>query len=197
MSKYRTIVADPPWDFEWQNSSRIRRRGDGRPYVNHKAGTTLPYGTMGRAALEALPIHELADEGGSHLFLWTPDKQLLNGDAVAVVKGWGFDPLRLFVWQKTNFGLGTFPRPQHEAVIVARRGKISFGPSNIGSVQKWKNPYDGRGKVHSAKPDAFLDVVEQVSPGPYLELFARRARFGWDYAGNESLGTVEIEGLAV
>lgn len=45
---------------------------------------------------------------------------------------------------------------------------------------------------HSAKPDAFLDMVEQVSPGPYLELFARRARFGWDYWGDQSLGTAEL-----
>lgn len=49
--------------------------------------------------------------------------------------------------------------------------------------------------AHSAKPEAFLDMVERVSPGPYLELFARRARFGWDYAGDGSLGTVEIPGL--
>lgn len=48
---------------------------------------------------------------------------------------------------------------------------------------------------HSAKPEAFLDLVEQVSPGPRLEVFARRARFGWDYAGDGSLGTVEIPGL--
>lgn len=45
---------------------------------------------------------------------------------------------------------------------------------------------------HSEKPEAFLDLVEQVSPGPYLELFARRARFGWDYWGDESLGTAEL-----
>jgi N6-adenosine-specific RNA methylase IME4 len=35
-------------------------------------------------------------------------------------------------------------------------------------------------------------MVEQVSPGPYLELFARRARFGWDYWGDESLNTAEF-----
>lgn len=45
---------------------------------------------------------------------------------------------------------------------------------------------------HSAKPEGFLDLVEQVSPGPYLEMFARRARFGWDYWGDESLGTAEL-----
>lgn len=45
---------------------------------------------------------------------------------------------------------------------------------------------------HSAKPDAFLDIVEQASPGPYLELFARRARFNWDYWGDQSLNTAEV-----
>jgi N6-adenosine-specific RNA methylase IME4 len=48
-----------------------------------------------------------------------------------------------------------------------------------------------RGK-HSAKPEAFLDLVERVSPGPYLEMFARRDRLGWDTWGNESLGTAEF-----
>lgn len=46
--------------------------------------------------------------------------------------------------------------------------------------------------AHSAKPEAFLDLVEQVSPGPYVELFARRDRLGWDTWGNESLGTAEM-----
>ena len=32
---------------------------------------------------------------------------------------------------------------------------------------------------------------EWSSNGP--RLFARRARFGWDYWGNESLGTAELE----
>jgi N6-adenosine-specific RNA methylase IME4 len=45
---------------------------------------------------------------------------------------------------------------------------------------------------HSEKPEAFLDLVEQVSPGPYVELFARRDRLGWDTWGNESLGTAEM-----
>lgn len=45
---------------------------------------------------------------------------------------------------------------------------------------------------HSAKPEAFLDLVEQVSPGPYLELFARRNRLGWDTWGNESLEHISL-----
>jgi N6-adenosine-specific RNA methylase IME4 len=46
---------------------------------------------------------------------------------------------------------------------------------------------------HSVKPDAFLDLVEQVSPGPYLELFARRQRLGWDTWGDEALNHVNLE----
>lgn len=37
--------------------------------------------------------------------------------------------------------------------------------------------------AHSAKPDAFADRIERVSPGPYVELFCRRPRFGWDSWG--------------
>lgn len=64
-------------------------------------------------------------------------------------------------------------------------------------AERWKGErldtrwFQWRRGVHSAKPDAFIDVVERVSPGPYAELFARRARFGWDYPiGDESLGGV-------
>jgi N6-adenosine-specific RNA methylase IME4 len=45
---------------------------------------------------------------------------------------------------------------------------------------------------HSRKPEAFLDLVEQVSPGPYLELFARRQRLGWDTWGDEALAHVDL-----
>lgn len=45
---------------------------------------------------------------------------------------------------------------------------------------------------HGQKPEAFLDLVESVSPGPYLELFARRNRLGWDTWGNEALEHVEV-----
>jgi hypothetical protein len=70
---------------------------------------------------------------------------------------------------------------------TAERQKLMRAPSS------WFNWPRG---AHSAKPEAFLDHVEQVSPGPYLEMFARRARFGWDYWGNESLGTAELPEVA-
>lgn len=115
-----------------------------------------------------------------------------EGKGVEVAEAWGFDVVSEIVWDKINFGLGKFPRPQHEIVLVCRRGALPFSPNNIGSVQRWRRVYGSGngGKVHSSKPPAFLDLVERASPGPYVELFARTSRLGWDQWGDESLGHV-------
>ncbi len=79
-----------------------------------------------------------------------------------------------------------------EFVLFAWKGSGSVkrrGPST------WFTWPRGR---HSAKPEAFQDLVEQVSPGPYLELFARRQRLGWDTWGNQALCHVDLaEPMAV
>lgn len=41
-------------------------------------------------------------------------------------------------------------------------------------------------REHSRKPDEFVDIINQCSPGPYIELFARGERNGWDCWGNEA-----------
>ena len=48
--------------------------------------------------------------------------------------------------------------------------------------------------AHSVKPDCFYDLIEEQSPGPYLELFARRPRAAWDQWGNQINSTVTFEG---
>jgi N6-adenosine-specific RNA methylase IME4 len=94
--------------------------------------------------------------------------------------------------------MGYYLRSNTEHCIFATRGKpmvpadpylaswFEADEPNAGALYKWPRGH------HSAKPDAFYDLVEQVSPGPYLEMFARRARFGWDYWGDQSLGTAEL-----
>jgi N6-adenosine-specific RNA methylase IME4 len=91
-------------------------------------------------------------------------------------------------WCKPRKGLGVGGAYAltTEFILFSRRGKGAFERRWDTSWFEWP-----RG-AHSAKPEAFLDIVEQVSPGPYVELFARRARFGWDYWGDESLGTAEL-----
>lgn len=45
---------------------------------------------------------------------------------------------------------------------------------------------------HSRKPDVFLDLIEQSTEEPRIELFSRRARFGWSTWGNEALEGEEL-----
>lgn len=189
--RYRTIVADPPWPFKWTGGAATRVNGRGETHVNHKHKAPLPYDTMTLDAIARLDVGALADVD-AHLYLWIPDKLLIEGVADRIVRAWGFTPGRLLIWHKRGFGLGAFPRPQHEAILVCKRGKLPFRVNNVGSVQDWKLSYCGRSREHSRKPDGFLDLVESASPGPYLELFARRQRLGWDSWGDEALEHVEV-----
>jgi N6-adenosine-specific RNA methylase IME4 len=180
--RYSTIVADPPWTMPTggpQAGSRVWNPG---------TPSAIPYPTMTTEAIAALPVGDLASDN-AHLYVWTTNATLEA--SYDIVRAWGFRPSQLLVWAKSPRGLGmggAFTNTT-EFVVFARRG--SLAPLQRTDTTWW----NWRRGAHSAKPDAFLDVVEQVSPGPYLEVFARRARFGWDYAGDGSLGTVEIPGL--
>jgi N6-adenosine-specific RNA methylase IME4 len=189
--KYRTIVADPPWPV----------KGDAvlRPWVigpggRRKRATVFPYPLMTMEAIHALPVAAIAEDN-AHLYMWTTVKLNAAGLGKATVEAWGFDWVGEIVWKKANFGFGWFPRPQHEILVIARRGRLPFKHRNVGSVQEWKQDYSANGgKRHSVKPDAALDLVESNSPGPYLEMFARRNRLGWDTWGNESHEHVKLGG---
>lgn len=184
--RYRTIVVDPPWDHS-DGTGRTSHYPDGRgtrPRLeNVRRVTPLPYEPMTVHEIMALPVAEIADEN-AHLYLWTTNRFL--HDAYHIVYIWQFEAAKPLVWcksPKAPFIGGPYGGSSVEFCLFARRGNAPI----LGRAgrQWWSWP---RGR-HSAKPDAFLDVVEQVSPGPYAELFARRARFGWDYPiGDEALG---------
>jgi len=185
--RYRTIVADPPWPFHDVRSRPWASKGGRR-----SRDTFFPYATQSLDWIKALPVPALAEDD-AHLYLWVPSGFNRRGLGVAVVEAWGFTVVSEIVWDKINFGLGKFPRPQHEIVLTARRGKLPFQLRTAGSVQRWHAPR-GRngGRIHSAKPDGFYDLVMQASPGPYLELFARRQRMGWDTWGDECFQSVSL-----
>ncbi len=186
--KYRTIVADPPWPILWTMGMT---RVNGRRERHRVLKRALGYPTMSIDCIAALPVQDMAEDD-AHLYLWIPDRFLIEGDGARVARAWGFRPGRTLVWAKTGFGLGTFPRPQHESLIVCKRGKLPFNVNNVGSVHTWKYAYEHGARVHSRKPDGAIDLIEQVSPGPYVELFSRRHRLGWDVWGNESANTAEM-----
>ena len=176
--KYRTIVADPPWHYERFVG---RTAGGGSGWQAHD----LPYPSLTVPEIMALPVGDLA-EPDARLFCWTTNRYL--PDTFNILRAGGFRYQQTLVWRKTNAS----PYPGAVAVIdvelllVAQRGtpgRPDFAKSSV---------IEAAVRAHSQKPEAFLDLVEQVSPGPYLEMFARRQRLGWDTWGNEALNHVEI-----
>lgn len=183
--RYRTIVADPPWPFEWRGGMGGRRRNQ----------TELGYETMEPAEIgNVLGLERGLWAEDATLFLWVTQHVLHWGIARSIAKRWGFDQrVGELIWRKPNFGTGACPRIGHETCVIYRRGAGSLkpdAPRDIHSVQAWKQVYaTNSGKTHSAKPDGFYDLVAQCWEGPYAELFARRARFGWHYPiGDQTLG---------
>ena len=176
--RYRTIVADPPWDYPEGFAL-----GPGRGTLEIRP---LPYPPMTLEDIAALPVRDLAAPK-SRLFLWTTNRYL--ADAFDILAEWGFRYRQTLVWHKLDANLpGSIAPNSAEFILVGTRG----APGRLATLPSAVIATTRRGG-HSAKPEAFLDYFESVSTGPYLELFARRQRLGWDTWGNESLNHVELE----
>jgi len=167
---YATIVADPAWD-----------QGDFNGWGKRR---DLPYTPMSLDAIAALPVAGLVRREG-YLFLWATNRYLER--AFTVCRAWGFVPRQTLTWCKApnGKGLGGMFATTTEFVIVAqaiREGTNAHGArTNRDRVDTSWFQWDRLS--HSEKPPAFLDLVERVAPGPYLELFARTPRLGWDSWG--------------
>jgi len=187
--RYRTIVADPPWHYDgFATSIDDGRRSGVRDGMRMAA---LPYPSMTLGAMADLPIRDWVDSD-AFLFLWTTNRYL--PESFWLANAWGFIYRQLIVWDKGSsmspFG-GSITPNRAEFFLVCRRGQPRLkGRWPTGSVIT--APKGSQPETHSAKPDVFLDLVETVAPGPYLEMFARRQRLGWDTWGNEALQHVEV-----
>ncbi len=190
--RYRTIVADPPWRYKtsvpgFRNFKRdahlMVARGIAGPADVPRSVT--PYPTMSNAEIAALPVADLVEKD-AHLYLWTTNTHL--PDAFGIVEAWGFRYSTTLVWAKPPRGRPGFPAYPifTEFVLFCRRGSLK---STLYADRNW---WEWKRGEHSAKPEAFQDLVEQVSPGPYLELFARRRRLNWDAWGLEVASTVDL-----
>jgi N6-adenosine-specific RNA methylase IME4 len=187
-ARFRTIVADPPWPYKTPGQMGVSRPSD------IGASSVGRYGGMPIADLCAMQVPA---EDDAHLYMWTTNGFVCEAHEIA--RAWGFRPITMLTWTKVHqddhgrvsaSGMGYYFRGATEHCLFGVRGSLRLKERALPTAYLWPR------LPHSVKPDAFYDLVEQASPGPYLELFARRARFGWEYAGNESLSTVEIPGLA-
>lgn len=176
MKRYRVLCADPPWKFNDKLPGKTR-------------GASRQYQTLDLQQLMWFELPPLADD--AYLFLWRV--AAMPFDAIMLAQAWGFTIKSEIVWLKRTkkgkpwFGMGRHVRASHETAIIAVRGKPQRKVKNIRSVFAAPVPVGADGKyIHSAKPEEFYDIVEQLAPGPYVELFARRQRPGWTCLGNQN-----------
>jgi N6-adenosine-specific RNA methylase IME4 len=174
LGQFGTILADPPWRF-------ANRTGKMAP--EHKR--LLRYPTMSLPEIMELPVSQLALPQ-SHLYLWVPNALILEG--MEVMKRWGFQYKTNLVWFKIRKdngpdgrGVGFYFRNVTELVLFGTRGKLRTLPPGRSQV----NIVQSRKREHSRKPDELYDIMENCSPAPRLELFARHDRDGWIQWGNE------------
>lgn len=140
----------------------------------------------------------------AHLWLWVTNPFLLDGTGTAVCRAWGFEPKTLITWTKgrlnwtmvdpedggefetvpfvtEHVGMGRYTRGVTEHLILATRGKAT----KLVQAHNITNWFLAPRAKHSEKPDEAYARIERVSTGPYLDIFARKFRPGWDAIGDQ------------
>ncbi len=188
--RYHTIVADPPWEYP-SPGAHLRASTGHRPNSHNTskgAGSAARYGAMSLKELNAIRVPA---QENAHLYLWTTNAFMVEAHHLA--RTWGFRPITICTWGKVqpdgrpSMKTGHYFRGATEHFLFCVRGSMPL-LTNEALPTLWLWPR----LPHSAKPDAFFDLVEMASPGPYLEMFARRQRLGWDTWGDEALNHVEF-----
>ena len=174
--RFSTVLADPPWQF-------TNRTGKVAP--EHRRLSR--YSTMTLDQIKALPVNDLIN-ATAHLYLWVPNALLPDG--LAVMEAWGFSYKGNLVWHKIRRdggpdgrGVGFYFRNVTELILFGVKGKNA---RTLAPGRRQVNFLATRKREHSRKPDEQYKIIEDCSPGPYLELFARGKRPGWAVWGNEA-----------
>ncbi|SRR5216684_2526280 len=175
--KFGVILADPEWRFEpWSRLTGMDRSAD-----NH-------YPTSCTEVIAARDVSSIAADD-SVLFLYATIPMLPHG--LVVMGAWGFDYKSHYVWGKDKIGSGYWNREKHELLLIGTRGNI---PCPAPGTQ-WDSLVIAPRGEHSAKPEIFLEMIEQYFPTlPKIELNRRGpARIGWAAWGNEAQASEAAE----
>lgn len=173
--RFKTILADPPWDV----------------YQRGSLGASEHYALMTLDQIKAMPVADLAAED-AHLWLWVTNATLRAG--YDVIEARGFTPRSPLTWVKPRLMLGNYLRNATEHLLFATREKA---PVPYNSQPTWMfAPLQD----HSHKPEEQFAIIERISPGPYLDLFARRrpsSRQDWSVWGDEIASDIQIPSYPV
>lgn len=172
--KSQVIYADPPWDYSNTGFDQSAKQ-------HYRTMPTLEL--CNPETWLKLPIGEILEDR-SVLFLWVTYPFAKEG--FQICEAWGFQYKAQMVWVKnTTTGMGWFVTPRHELLYIATRGQELHPAIKPDSVFQGEE-YETTG--HSRKPEAVYDMIESMYIGPYIELFARNTRLGWQSWGNEIAG---------
>lgn len=174
--KFSTVLADPPWQFQ-------NRTGKMAP--EHKRLSRYP--TLSLQEIKDIPV-EAAVADPAHLYLWVPNALLAEG--LQVMECWGFTYKTNLVWYKVRKdggpdrrGVGFYFRNVTELILFGVRGKNA---RTLPPGRSQENIITSQKREHSRKPDEQYALIESCSEGPYLEMFARGQRPGWECWGNQA-----------
>ncbi len=192
MRTYRTILADPPWPYK---GTGPRSTKEHRPNSHDRdtgcVSSRLRYGAMSLDEIIRLTTRldpHVADN--AHLYLWATNSFVEHAHAVA--RAWGFSPKTIITWVKIkpdgtpSMKTGYYYRGATEHLLFAVRGSLRcHGTAHPTAILSRRLP-------HSVKPEESYSMIVCHSFGPFLELFARKNRPGWDAWGNEVENDVEL-----
>lgn len=199
--QYKMIAADPPWHFRARTALQMTNWTSRRDAEKH-------YPVMGVDDIAALPVRDIVAPD-AHLLLWITGPLLIEGKHLPIMKAWGFKPssvaftwvklkrsidarqLRLVATQESDLhvGLGLTTRKNAEFCLLGRRGNAKRLSKRVREIIL--SPV----REHSRKPDEFYRRAVEYAEGPYLELFSRQHRPGWDAWGMET-GKFDAEQMA-
>lgn len=173
---YRVVLIDPPTKFSAGTK--------GRP--QHYPRMTWPQ-------LLDLPVRDLLHPEGARVFVWLTAPHMRRVDeicrayrlryssCVPWIKLWPSGEPLFFHRPSIARGTGFEVVGNAEYVVILKAGR----PHSIKG-----NPFSGvwiePRREHSRKPPNLHEEIEARIPGPYLEVFARASRPGWDTFGNQA-----------
>jgi N6-adenosine-specific RNA methylase IME4 len=179
VTRFVTMTADPSWAYKDQltmKGGEVKRSSESQ-YPTMTVEDICALGSHGTVAgFETMP--------DAFLWLWVTNPILIDGTGARVARAWGFRPVQLVTWVKgriadeqliAQIGMGHFTRGATEHLLLCTRGKAKKLLKNKATPNVFIAPRTS----HSTKPEEAYRLIEQLTPGPYVELFARRVRPNW------------------
>lgn len=153
--KYHAVYLDPPWP---------RRTPPEHPLCPHPPSQSL----------EQLPLRELAQKDGCHFWLRCPLSLIRSGTLHEFLEKWGLKWQAEILFDRGTQGRGHWFYTRMEVLILAVVGNLPLLRSDVSPVHLLTT------KGGKTNHDPIYSLIQELSPGPRIELLASQSRRGWD-----------------